>query len=51
MAHVLLGFHNFLVPDIKEKEMKIVETDGPLGRDKMPVFKTWSKNSQPSNGQ
>ena len=43
MAHVLLGFHNYLVPDIKEKELTIVETDGPLGRDKMPVFKTWSK--------
>ena len=43
MAHVLLGFHNYLVPDLKEKEVKIVETGGPLGRDKLPVFKTWSK--------
>ena len=43
MAHVLLGFHNYLVPDMKEMETKIAETEGPLGRDKMPVFKTWSK--------
>ena len=40
---VVLGFHNFLVPDILEKKLKFVETDGPLGRDKMPVFNIWSK--------
>ena len=38
MAHVLLGFHNYLVPDIKEKKLKIVETDGPLGRDFACLF-------------
>ena len=43
MAHVLLGFHNYIVPDMKEKEIEIVAKDGPLGRDPMPIFKAWSK--------
>ena len=43
MAHVLLGFQNYIVPDTKEQEIEIVAKDGPLGRGRMPIFKAWSK--------
>ena len=32
------AIHNYLVPDIKEKKLKIVETDGPLGQDFVCLF-------------
>ena len=43
MAHVLLGFHKYSCDDLKIMEKSIAETDGPLGRDALPVFKMWSK--------
>lgn len=43
MAHVLLGFHSYCKPEIKQLETEIVETDGPIGRDNLSVFRTWGK--------
>ena len=43
MAHVLLGFHNYVKPGMKELETELVQANGPIGRDKLPVFKFWSK--------
>ncbi|XP_045170683.2 uncharacterized protein LOC123533110 [Mercenaria mercenaria] len=43
MAHVLLGFHNYLSPELKQMEAKLTESNGPIGRDALPVFRSWSK--------
>ncbi|XP_045169684.2 uncharacterized protein LOC123532337 [Mercenaria mercenaria] len=44
MAHVLLGFHNYICgTDLKEHESAITKEHGPLGRDVLPFFKFWSK--------
>ncbi|XP_063408128.1 uncharacterized protein LOC134691510 [Mytilus trossulus] len=43
MAHVLLGFHSYVKPELKQLETKLVEVHGPIGRDSLPVFKFWSK--------
>ncbi|KAH3737421.1 hypothetical protein DPMN_044014 [Dreissena polymorpha] len=43
MAHVLLGFHKYSCEDVKNFENKMVESDGPLGRDSLSQFKSWRK--------
>ena len=43
MAHVLLGFHNYICADLKTHESSIAAEHGPLGRDDLSVFKFWSK--------
>ena len=43
MAHVLLGFHSYINPELKEFEQIIKNERGPLGRDAVPVFHSWSK--------
>ena len=44
MAHVLLGFHNYICgKDLKDHESVMVEEHGPLGRDALQSFKYWSK--------
>ena len=45
MAHVLLGFHKYICDYLKDLEKNLVEATGPLGRDALPIFKTWSKKS------
>ena len=45
MAHVLLGFHNYICDDLKDLEKSLVEATGPLGGNVLPIFKTWSKKS------
>ncbi|KAK3104622.1 hypothetical protein FSP39_006401 [Pinctada imbricata] len=41
MAHVLLGFHQYSSKDIKIFEKGLTQDHGPLGRDKLPMFKFW----------
>ncbi|KAH3790375.1 hypothetical protein DPMN_168574 [Dreissena polymorpha] len=44
MAHVLLGFHNYICADMKSLEKQIVQDSGPLGRDNLPaqvLVKSW----------
>ena len=43
MAHVLLGFHNYMCADLKAHESSIATEHGQLGRDNLSVFKFWSK--------
>ncbi|CAC5358701.1 unnamed protein product [Mytilus coruscus] len=43
MAHVLLGFHSYVKPELKQLETKLVEVHGPIGRDSLSAFKFWSK--------
>ena len=43
MAHVSLGFHRYICKDHVELEKSLVQENGPLGRDSLPVFKYWSK--------
>lgn len=42
MAHVLLGFHNYICADLKALEKSLVQEHGPIGRDNLPAFKFWS---------
>ena len=43
MAHVLLGFHNYICADLKAHESSIATEHGQLGRDNLSVFKFWSE--------
>jgi len=43
MAHVLLSFHSYSTPELKQLEIDLIDTTGPIGRDTLPVFKHWSK--------
>lgn len=43
MAHVLLGFHRYACCDLKSLENKLINQNGPLGRDALPQFKFWTK--------
>ncbi|XP_045198613.2 uncharacterized protein LOC123552927 [Mercenaria mercenaria] len=43
MAHVLLGFHNYICADLKAQQSSLVAEHGLLGRDNLSVFKFWSK--------
>lgn len=43
MAHVLLGFHKYVADDLKKFEKEFIASEGPVGRDKLPFFKFWSK--------
>lgn len=39
MAHVLLGFHSYLSPELKQPESILIESQGPFGKHALPVFK------------
>ena len=43
MAHVLLGFHRYVIKDLRGYEKDLAENHGPLGRDSLPQFKYWKK--------
>lgn len=43
MAHVLLGLHNYINPELKDLEQNIQSESGPLGRDVLSVFNSRSK--------
>lgn len=43
MAYVFLRLQNYVRPELKEFEQNLKNEIGPLGRDTLPVFNTWSK--------
>ncbi|KAH3693142.1 hypothetical protein DPMN_192543 [Dreissena polymorpha] len=43
MAHVLLGFHLYVIPGVKHIGQEICEEHGPIGHDALSVFRNWSK--------
>lgn len=43
MAHVLLGFHSYVKPEMKKMDERLTKDNGPIGRDALPAFKFWSK--------
>lgn len=43
MAHVLLGFHKYVCDDLKTLEKEVLEQKGPVGRDSLAQFKSWSQ--------
>ena len=45
MAYILLGVHNYICSDLIAQENFLVPEHGPLGRDRLPVFKFWSKKN------
>ncbi|XP_045173195.2 uncharacterized protein LOC123534827 [Mercenaria mercenaria] len=49
MAHVLLGFHSYITPDIKDFEQTLQEESGPIGRDSLSYFNSWSKKESVVN--
>jgi hypothetical protein len=43
MAHVLLGLHNYITPNLKEHEQELERHNGPIGRNSLSIFSSWSK--------
>jgi hypothetical protein len=49
MAHVLLGLHNYIIPNLKEHEHELERENGPIGRNSLSYFNSWSKKESVVN--